>query len=125
MFALAQPSSDLVTVATKSGLTLVEQGLLGALTVVAISLAVCAVWKVLKVQDSRVADIAKYTKERDRLFNEMITLNAGMKETFATLYSSLEELKESEKQGQEVLRGVRQSLDTIVLTAVSQTTKRR
>lgn len=115
-----QPAKGLTEVAVKGGLSLVESSILGAITVVAVGIAIFAIWKLSRVQDARVSDREKLSSEKDKLLSELITLNNKMTETFSATKSSIDELRSSEREGQEVLRGVRQSLDTVVLEAVKR-----
>ena len=119
MLAFLLQPEEAVNAASKAGLSIIESSLLGAITVLALTLAVVAIWKVLKVQDARVADVTSSTKDRDQILAEIIDLNKRMIETFSSMKASIDRLCDSEQQGQEVLRGMRQAMDTVVLSAVS------
>jgi len=119
MLAFLLQPEEAANAASKAGLSIIESSLLGAITVLALTLAVVAIWKVLKVQDARVADVTSSTKDRDQILAEIIDLNKRMIETFSSMKASIDRLCDSEQQGQEVLRGMRQAMDTVVLSAVS------
>jgi len=113
-----QPGKVVAEQAAKGGLTVLESSLLGAIVVLCLGVAILSVWKLIKVQDARIEDRERERQGRDKIQAELIALNERMIETFTALKASIDKLRESERDGQEMLRGVRQSLDSVVLEAV-------
>lgn len=118
MLLALQPGKVVAEQAAKGGLTVLESSLLGAIVVLCLGVAILSVWKLIKVQDARIEDRERERQGRDKIQAELIALNERMIETFTALKASIDKLRESERDGQEMLRGVRQSLDSVVLEAV-------
>lgn len=110
LFASAQP--ELVK-AAEPALSTLAQSVIGALLLLSWGLTIFMLVQLIKVQNARISD-----KEKDSDRNEK--LNQKLIEVFSGVKNSLDNLTAAEKEGQEVIKGVKQSLDTVIFQAVQQ-----
>jgi uncharacterized membrane protein len=109
--ALEGPAKEATQVVARSGLTILESSILGAITLVALGVAAVCVWKLSKVQDQRAADMSKANERMEQLVTKMTVV-------FAEFNNSLNNLARAEEQGQAALATLKQSVDTVVYEAV-------
>lgn len=105
------PAREATQVAARSGLSLLESSILGAITLLSIGLAIWSVVKSFSIQDKRAQDLERYNERLSSVVTKMT-------ETFADVSNSLDNLIQSERDGNFVLQGVKNSLDIVVLEAV-------
>lgn len=108
---LLSAAQEGVTKAVEPALSTLSQTIIGALLVVSWGITILAVWQLVKVQNARIAD-----KERDSARIE--GLNERLITVFSDFKNSLDNLTAAEKEGQQLLTSIKQSLDTVILTAV-------
>jgi hypothetical protein len=112
-FALAAQTKEAAEAGARAGLTIVESSILGALLILSVALNIWAISILIKVQNKRVDD-----KERDA--TRLQDLNQKLITVLSGLENAVENLAKAEKEGQGVLQGVKQSLDTVILAAVQR-----
>lgn len=110
LFAAMQ-AKEVAEAGSRAGLSIVESSILGALLILSVILNIWLVSTVIKVQNSRIADKDKDSKRIEDLNTKLITVFGEMK-------NSLDNLTAAETTGQGVLQSVKQSLDTVILSAV-------
>ena len=93
-----------VDLVAKSGLTLLESGVLGAVAVGAVGLAVWAVLRASKTQDQRVQDQVRMSERMEQLMVKMT-------QTFSDTTNSVNNLAQAWKDA-------KASLDTVILEAI-------
>jgi hypothetical protein len=113
LLALAGELKDATQVAQQAGLGLVQTGVLGCVLVLSLGLNVLCVWKLIQVQDKRVSD-----KEQDT--QRMASLNSAATTAITSLTSAFTDLERSDQNQVQVLQGVKNSLDTVILQAVTR-----
>lgn len=96
--------ADPAEVVARSGLTLIESGVLGAVTAGAVGLAVWAVLRASKVQDQRVQDL-------ERMSERVEQLTIKMTSTFADTSNSINNLALA-------WRDAKATLDSVVMEAI-------
>jgi hypothetical protein len=99
-------------------LSTLEKSVIGAVLIVALGVAVLAVWKLLKVQEEitkvqnlRVDDQKDMSKRMEAITERLIT-------TFSKMENALTNLTQAEKDGQVLLQAMKNSQDTLILEAV-------
>lgn len=117
LFLSASQGSDPVKV-IQPALSTLEKSVIGAVLVVALAIAILAVWKLLKVQDKitevqdqRVEDQKQMSKRMEAITEKLIT-------TFSKMENALTNLTQAEKDGQVLLQAMKNSQDTLILEAV-------
>lgn len=98
-------------VAVRSGLTVLESSILGAITLVSICLTVWAVSKLSKVQDQRVADLEKQSEKLREVVIQMTT-------TFADVSKALDGMSEAADKNSQALSELKGATNGVVMEAV-------
>ena len=115
MLALAQ-SKEVVEVAAKSGLTILETSLLGAFAILCLAVAVVAVWQLIRVQNKRVCDQQKLNDHMEKARERMEGLIEKMTAAFAGHKAALEQLSRTEQQQTDSLKQVGEGLTKVQTT---------
>jgi hypothetical protein len=118
MSLLALGAQGVGDAAAKAGLTLVESSILGAVAVLCAFAAGFAIWKLNKTQDLRVQDQKDMSGRMEDLVKQMTS-------AFSKMTNSIDNLTSTDREGQKVLQGVKQSLDGVILEAVKGRGTRR
>lgn len=100
-----------VDTAARAGLTLIESGILGTVTVIFALAAGFALWKLNKVQDLRVSDQKDMSERMEKLVTQMTS-------AFGEMKNSIDNLISTDKEGQTALQSVQQSIDGVIRDAV-------
>jgi len=107
------PAAEAAELVGRSGLSILESSLLGAITVLSLLVCIFAVWKLNRVQNERVED-QKQMSER------METLSTQLTSTFSETNNALNNLTAAEKEGQALMRDLKSSIDNVILAAVKR-----
>ena len=118
LLAMAGPAAEAAELAGRSGLSVLESSLLGAIAALCLVVAIFAVWKLNKVQNERVED----QKDMSR---RMEALSGQLTGTFAKTHNALDNLTKAEDEGQDLMRQLKSSIDTVVRDAVNRPTSPR
>lgn len=111
LLAMDGPVAEAAKLAGKSGLTIIESSLLGAITVICVIVTILAAWRLNKVQNDRVADQKQMSEKAEKLIS-------GMTSTFSGVKNALDNLTQTEQQTQILLRSLQQSIEGVIRDAV-------
>lgn len=118
LLSATMQAKEIAGVGEKVGLSFIESGIIGTVAILAIIIAILAIWKLLKVQDKisevqnlRVDDLQKMNVRMEGLIEKLIT-------TFSKMENALTNLTQTEKDGQALLQAMKQSQETVILEAV-------
>jgi hypothetical protein len=110
--ALAEGAEITETLA-RGGLSLIESSVLGAVTAVAVAIAVLSVRKLSRVQDARARDLER---QGERMEAVMVELTRALSD----LSGSLDNLARAEREGQALLSAMKSSIDLVVMEAMRE-----
>ena len=107
----AMQGKEAAEAGASAGLSIIESGILGALLILSVVLNIWLIRTVIGVQNLRISD-------KDGDSKRIEALNSKLVEIFSGVKNSLDNLTLAEKEGQGILKSVKQSLDTVILAAV-------
>lgn len=107
----ADLGKEAAQVAVRSGLTVLESSILGAITLVSICLTVWSISKLSKVQDQRVSDLEKQNDKMQELVTKMTS-------TFAEVSKSLDSMGDASEESERALGELKNSINGVVMEAV-------
>jgi len=110
-YPLLAQGAQAADAASKAGLSVVESSLLGAIAVLSLLVAIFSVWRLNVVQNLRVEDQRKMSERMEKLTEKLTT-------TFSEFSNTMTNLNQTEKDGQQLLRELKSSVDSVVLEAV-------
>lgn len=108
---MSGPGAEAAELAGRSGLTLLESSLLGAIAVLSLLVAIFAVWKLNRVQNERVEDQKQMSERMEKLADRLVS-------TFSETNSALQNLTQAEVQGQALMQQLKSSIDGVIMAAV-------
>jgi uncharacterized membrane-anchored protein YhcB (DUF1043 family) len=118
--ALLGPGTEAAELAGKSGLSVMESSLLGAIAILSLVVAIFSVWKLNRVQNERVADQKQLSERMEKASERQEKLVEKMTGTFAGVKNALDNLTQTEKDTQFVLRDLKSSMDGVIRDAVNR-----
>lgn len=116
--ALYGPTAEAAELAGKSGLSVLESSLLGAIAVLSLVVAIFSVWKLNRVQNERVADQKQLSERMEKAFERQESLVEKMTSTFSGVKNALDNLTQTGKDTQSLLRELKGSMDGVIRDAV-------
>lgn len=99
--------------AVEPALGTLAQTILGSICLVAIAVAVVAVWQLIRVQNARAADQKKLRDDYKDLMDRNEKLVDKMATAFIDMKSALASLTEAEKTGQSALMSMKTTIDNV------------
>jgi hypothetical protein len=111
LLAMAGPAAEAAELAGRSGLSVLESSLLGAIAVLCLVVAIFAVWKLNKVQNERVEDQKQMSGRMEKLAEKLVS-------TFSETNNALSNLTQAEKDGQALMQQLKSSIDGVIMAAV-------
>lgn len=116
--ALYGPTAEAAELAGKSGLSVLESSLLGAIAVLSLVVAAFSVWKLNRVQNERVADQKQLNERMEKAFERQESLVEKMTGTFSGVKNALDNLTQTGKDTQSLLREFKGTMDGVIRDAV-------
>lgn len=101
--------------AAEPAISTLTQTIIGSLLLLSWIIAGIAIWQLIKVQNARIDDKTEDSKRIE-------ALNLKLVEVFSEFKNSIDNLTKAEKEGQELLKSLKQSHDTVLLAAVQRGT---
>lgn len=111
-FYTADLGKEAAQVAVRSGLTVLESSILGAITLVSICLTVWSIVKLSKVQDLRVKDLERSNDRMELLVTKLTT-------TLSELSASIDKSVEETRRNERALDDLKVSVDGVVRDALT------
>lgn len=131
MLAFSGPTDDAAGVVVKSGLGIVESGLLGSFAILCLVVSGVCVWQLIRVQNKRVGDQKQLNEHMEKARERMEGLIEKMTEAFSGHRAALDRLNETEKLQTETMRnlaskfeGMQTTMDSVIRDAVRNPYKR-
>jgi hypothetical protein len=125
MCLFALQVKEAAEIGTKAGLSVMESGLLGSLSILCLCVGMLGVWIAYRTQNARVADQKLMSDRMESLVQKMSVLTQDLNKTFAGMEQAFQSTRESDQAKEHALqelavtvRTLQVTLDSVVRDAV-------